>query len=155
MSAWGTANRKHLVLIPEKVHAVFDVYRQLDPYAEEAGGILLGKRRGNHIELLVATEPSLHDKRARTLFTRQPQIHQEIADRLWRESGGEIAYLGEWHTHPEVAPHPSPIDLNNTKNILQKHTSHTTLLFIIVGTSGLYVELSSGNSIDVLHQLES
>ncbi|WP_109015962.1 Mov34/MPN/PAD-1 family protein [Novimethylophilus kurashikiensis] len=154
MPVWGTADHRHFVLIPDQILAIFDTYRQVDFEAKESGGILLGKCRGDHIELCYVTAPAMHDKRARTLFTRQPQIHQEIADRLWCESAGQITYLGEWHTHPEAVPEPSTIDVANSKDILKRHPSGAVLLFIIVGTSALHVQLSSSDSSHVLQSLE-
>ena len=155
MQAWGTADHRYFVLIPDQVLAVFKAYRQFSIKAKEAGGVLLGKRRGDNIELCLATAPTTHDQRARSFFTRLPRIHQEIVDRLWVETHGEIAYVGEWHTHPEKEPQPSSIDEGNSMDLIQRHASGDTLLFIIVGTTSLHVQLTSTKVNQVLQLLES
>ena len=109
-----------LMLISEGVTSVFQSYAQDEASKLEAGGILLGKRRRNHFEIMHATEPTDFDKRSRNHWVRSGQIHAEIARQYWIESGGELTYLGEWHTHPETIPSPSQIDLDEWGIIGQK-----------------------------------
>lgn len=120
-----------LVLLEPEVVAVFLRHRQDAPTKLEAGGILLGHRRGPHLHVVEATEPTKHDKRARTRFDRAPTIHRDLALDRWGRSGHIVDYLGEWHTHPEEDPRPSSIDLDAWRAIYG-HRS-VPMIFIIVG----------------------
>lgn len=120
-----------LVLVEAAALATIDRYRQTDPLRPEAGGILLGHRRGSHLHVLEATPPLPGDHGLRHRFNRSAMPHQAIALARWHGSGGTIDYLGEWHTHPEAHPHPSGIDLAAWLDI---HTArHEPMLFVIAG----------------------
>ncbi len=61
VSEWATADRRRLVVLNEAVTQVSVRHRQRFPWQTEAGGILLGRRRGNHFEVVEATEPTVSD----------------------------------------------------------------------------------------------
>ena len=52
ISEWATADRRRLVILNEAVMQVLVRHRQRFPWQTEAGGILLGRRRGNHFEVV-------------------------------------------------------------------------------------------------------
>lgn len=120
------------VLVEPEVMTVLARYRQLRHDAHEAGGILLGYRRGPHLHAIEATEPALTDRGSRFRFYRSASAHQRIAMNRWRYSGGTLTYLGEWHTHPELTPRPSSLDLASWQELYDRH--RTPLLFLIAGT---------------------
>lgn len=120
------------VLIPATIAKEIDQFRQEGPHQHEAGGVLLGLRRGPHIEVIKVTIPMAGDIRTRTSFLRRDPGHFEIAQRLWRESNGMIGFVGEWHTHPEQYPVPSNIDTAEWRKVLRLEKRAT--IFIIVGT---------------------
>ncbi|WP_313065027.1 Mov34/MPN/PAD-1 family protein [Pseudomonas sp.] len=88
----------------------FNRYIQEGIDSKEAGGILLGHVRGEHLETIEATEPLFWHKRFRFLFERLPYLHHRLAMKRWKESNGLVRYIGEWHTHPQNFPTPSSID---------------------------------------------
>src|SRR5687768_16273206 len=88
-------------------------FRQVTSTAPEAGGILMGYRRGPHTHVTEATVPSRSDIRRRSSFFRHTGPHQRVALRRWKETNQTLDYVGEWHTHPEDDPGPSGIDLNH------------------------------------------
>lgn len=102
--------------------------------AAEAGGILLGRRSGGHIHIISATGPLPNDRRARLSFDRLDSGHQKAAYDAWAKSEGTVDYVGDWHTHPQTIPVPSPKDYLEwgklTKILPSPH------LFAIVGSSG-------------------
>lgn len=98
------------VLVEADVRQRINAFRQLGKREVEAGGVLLGYRRGSHLHVTDSTLPQRQDKRSRTYFERCDSFHQAYALDRWRESGGQIDYLGEWHTHPELVPVPSCLD---------------------------------------------
>lgn len=120
------------VLIEERVLQVLGRQRQLHQGAPEAGGILLGYRRGSHLHVTEASAPVAPDHASRTRFFRSAAPHQQAALMRWRESGGTMDYLGEWHTHPEHSPSPSTIDMVGWQRICSKRK--TPMLFVIAGT---------------------
>lgn len=142
LGEWSSADRKRFVIFEPQVLAVFWKYRQRYFCQPEGGGILLGRRRGRHLEVLAATEPSPHDKRFTYFFAREAVGHAEAAVQAWIRGGNQVDYLGEWHTHPQAIPTPSSIDRAEWRKLLQQRSDMTTLLTVVVGTKELHVELS-------------
>lgn len=103
----------------------------------EAGGILLGRfiQESSNIVIDQVTVPFNNDVCRRGYFHRQDQKHQQIINDIWLQSHGTCNYLGEWHTHPQVIPNPSDLDLSEWRR-KAKDDSYpgTFLIFIIVGT---------------------
>ena len=107
------------------------------PQKKEAGGVLLGRFLIGSNEVVVdrITIPMQGDKRSRYNYFRSRGNHQKQIFEAWTSSKGTCNYLGEWHTHPEVDPHPSIHDIDNWKNKLN-HDQYDSdfLFFVIVGT---------------------
>ncbi len=138
---WSTADRKKLVVLAPGVLTVFWKHRQRFFWQPESGGILLGRRRGKHLEVLLATEPSAHDKCSTYAFLREAKGHAELARQAWLRGERQIDYLGEWHTHPQTVPLPSGIDRAEWCKLVLQRFQNATLLAVIVGTKELRVEL--------------
>lgn len=136
-------------LIERSIWEFLFSYAQTKPNATEAGGILLGHRAGDHIHITSATGPLQNDKRARLSFDRLDAGHQQIARDAWASSGGTIDYVGDWHTHPQSIPAPSPKDYVEWKKLTKVlPSSH---LFAIVGMSGNRLWLGYGAALpDIL-----
>lgn len=122
-----------LILIEREVMHVVESYRQRDTGALEAGGILIGFRRGAHLQIVEATPPQPTDRRSRTSFRRASKGHAEIARQRWGETGGTADYVGEWHTHPEERPSPSGLDRQEWQALMQ--SQQRAMLFLIAGSS--------------------
>ena len=120
-----------VILIETTVMNVLTGYAQRSNCSMEAGGILLGHRKGSHLQVVFATEPSPADRRSRFRFQREIEPHQTIATQAWQQSGQTMDYLGEWHSHPESDPHPSNIDLTEWKKIISRASE--CFVFLIVG----------------------
>ena len=120
-----------LLLIEPKVLQRLITFRQLDTSAPEAGGILLGYRRGPHIHVSDVTVPTKRDVQRRFAFFRHATDHQRVATRRWKQSGETMDYVGEWHTHPEDDPSPSGIDLQHWREIAS--VAPRPMIFLIVG----------------------
>lgn len=141
-------SRGRRLLIANCVLETFHKYGQCDPVRPEAGGILLGRHLLESPDMVIdeATPPQASDQRSRFSFFRS-EMHNTIATRRWKESGGKIAYLGLWHTHPEAIPTPSRTDLDDWRKALrQDQFEGCCLFFIIVGTRelGCWVGRRSG-----------
>lgn len=121
------------VLLEEEAMQLIRAYRQDRPAITEAGGVLLGFRRGSHLQVTHATPPGQDDKRSRTSFYRAPAGHQAAAREHWRAHGEAGDYVGEWHTHPEEVPTPSLVDLREWAIVMERHRGRP-MIFVIVGT---------------------
>lgn len=137
---WATPAGDQLVFFRQQPLNIFSQYIQNGSEAKEAGGILLGHVRGEHLEIVEATAPSMWDRRFRFLFERMPYFHHRVARKHWKESDGLIRYIGEWHTHPEDYPRPSSIDLREWKILAEGRSDGRPLLAVIVGCLDLHVE---------------
>ena len=115
-------------------------YIQDNKFKREAGGVLLGRYIKNSLDIVVdeVTVPMWGDRRGWFNFFRARRPHQKIIDRRWKESGGTINYLGEWHIHPESIPTPSGIDISDWERKLDRDFfDSNSLHFVILGIEGL------------------
>ncbi|WP_080704850.1 Mov34/MPN/PAD-1 family protein [Bordetella bronchiseptica] len=140
VSEWSTTDQRNLVVFAPDVLRVFKNYRQRLFWQPEGGGILLGRRRGKHLEVVLATEPSPKDRRATFSFVREANGHAEFAELAWHQGDKKIDYLGEWHTHPENVPNPSGVDRREWGKLVAQRPN-STLLVVVVGINSLHVEI--------------
>ncbi|WP_024617202.1 Mov34/MPN/PAD-1 family protein [Pseudomonas kilonensis] len=140
LTTWQSPAGEQFVYFSQNVVEVLESHLQSDS-GTEAGGILLGHVRGQHLEVLEASEPTNQDRRLRYFFERMIHGHKSLADRRWQESNGLVRYIGEWHTHPQEIPSPSSIDLNEWQVLAQDRIDRRPLLAVIVGRQNLHVEL--------------
>jgi integrative and conjugative element protein (TIGR02256 family) len=136
------------IIVNASVLRQVNQHRQTVSYHHEAGGILMGLRRGRHIEITFATTPKREDRRTRMTFQRLSLFHQRFAVRAWHRFGRKLDYVGEWHTHPEHAPVPSPIDRVEWAKLMR--SSRSELVFMILGISGLWLGLSNRGAVKQL-----
>lgn len=54
-------------------------------------------------------------------------------DKAWGESNGKVHYLGDWHSHPNNPPTPSPEDVQNAMNHLEQDPDQGEIISIIIG----------------------
>ena len=103
----------------------------------ESGGLLLGFVRKNHFDVRMITVPYRKDFTSRYSFIRKDERHLNIFQLLRLKFDKNIAYIGEWHTHPEDNPKPSGIDLNEWNLI--KSTRSYPIVFMILGRKDFYI----------------
>lgn len=139
----------HLLLESAVIRSLED-FRQAHPQAIESGGILLGFRRGNHLHITEATEPSDEDRGSRIHFWRSSSNHQRIAKEAWERSGGCLDYVGEWHTHPQVSPYPSRIDISEWLKITSQRPGQPMAFMILGATRNLWLGVDEGQGIKEL-----
>lgn len=102
----------------------------------ETGGILIGHYSEDLRTAIVtrATGPSTDARSGATWFVRGIRGLQELLDKLWGH--GQEYYLGEWHSHPDAAPHPSGRDVSQMREIANsdKYRCPEPILIILGGT---------------------
>jgi len=116
-------------------NALNDIYEyRPEDYKYENGGILLGKynkKNDTYIITNVSTTNS-KDRKGKNFFIRSKKRAQIIIDKLWRDSKGEINYLGEWHTHDEKYPTPSWIDQKLVKQMIKNKNIEIKNVFMLI-----------------------
>lgn len=131
---WEAAPHHQKILVEGTPLQTMDRYRQDRNDKAEAGGILLGYRKGPYLHIVQVTVPQLTDQRRRYRFDRTAHLHQQIALQQWRASEKTMDYLGEWHTHPEINPSPSGMDINEWAKITNRQPK--PMVFMILGLTG-------------------
>jgi integrative and conjugative element protein (TIGR02256 family) len=106
-------------------------YRQLTPWATEAGGQLFGTINATQVCVTEASGPYVGDERSRYRYRSNPAAAQRaIADRHIRG----LLYLGEWHTHAEDHPSASSLDEDAMRRLMaNSQLNSNALLMMIVG----------------------
>jgi len=143
---WACPDTGVIVVISSPVIETLTSYIQSGD-REEAGGMLLGYRRGDHLEVTHATEPTKYDIRKIFSFKRNSNTHTEIANKAWSDSKGHICYIGEWHTHPEDNPTPSGVDIREWKKLSMNMEGNNSLFMLIVGRKSIWTGISSSKGI--------
>ncbi len=137
------------LIIKPDVLAHFDRFRQRRFWQRESGGQLFATIDRELITVEEATGPRASDRRGRVIYVaNRAAEQQEIND---RHAKG-LHFVGDWHTHPEEYPNPSPIDLASLADCFTRsHHGLNAFVLVIVGRStgnfGLHVSLHDGVSV--------
>ncbi|QIH37005.1 hypothetical protein G6053_07975 [Sphingobacterium sp. DR205] len=106
----------------------------LDQYPKEFGGVLVGyysddKRTANIIDSILPID----FKSTETTFERGVAGLKEALEDYYHQNPS-LVYIGEWHTHPNVAPVPSYTDYNAMRVIVTADSvSIDNPVMIIIG----------------------
>lgn len=130
------------IFISEDVINIFKQFQQVKRTMNEAGGILLCQKVGSNLYINKASTPNKYDIRSRFEFIRHKDAAQVIVDFEFINSAGKGIYIGEWHTHPENTPNPSPQDRKMISEQYKKgKLSEPFLLLAIIGLKDIYIQL--------------
>lgn len=154
VTGWLEPKSGQLVSIDIEVLQRTIAFCQSSANAAEAGGLLLGLRRGQNIEVKWLTAPHESDTRKRFGFIREMVGHAATALLRWSETGFKADYVGEWHTHPEQHPTPSSTDISEWLRLEKARTDNRPLFFLIVGTVGFYACLCRAGCLYPLTPIE-
>lgn len=133
---------KHNIAFHVGALSILDRFTQRNKNQPEAGGVILGKLIGDEIQIMRLSVPTPLDKASRYNFERHVYSAQIVIDYEFHNSGGEMVYLGEWHTHPEAHPTPSCTDKDMIRRQYKNKGRQTDfLLLVIQGTLSRYVGL--------------
>lgn len=143
----STCGRPHTktVQVSKDAMASIEGYVEASP-DRETGGILIGYRSGSVVVVLRATGPGPRALRSAARFERDAEFCQNELD-LAIQADERACYVGEWHSHLEVSPRPSVIDIDSLMGISVAPNYLTTEpIMLIAGTdtttkqqAGLYV----------------
>lgn len=146
---WENKKKGYFVLFTAEALEKMLAFRQDAVRKTEAGGVLVGFRRKPHLEIVDVTTPGLMDRRTRTRFERLDGKHQRFIRKQWKISNGFVDYLGEWHTHPERLPSPSPLDISESISKTES-VPRRPILELIIGTEGMWIGVVNRHNTDVL-----
>lgn len=133
------------VLIEPNVLEDLNSFRQLSTESAEAGGILMGYRRGMHLHVTEFSRPTSQDIQTRFSFKRHALQHQKLVIKRWEETGETMDYIGEWHTHPEDCPTPSSIDKTHWLKITKARME--PMIFLIIGRKDQWIGVGLADQI--------
>ena len=104
----------------------------------ETGGVLAGKvGKDGKIRITNSSGPGPLAKHTRTSFEKDVTYCQAFLDDLYKNSGQDIVYLGEWHSHPGTDTTPSGQDIQSLSEIaLQQEYLTTNPVMIIFSNQG-------------------
>ncbi len=120
-------NIQNLSITAEVYHHIV-AHRQLNDKQEESGGQLFAYIDRYNVNIIKATGPNKLDKRGR--FSFLPSIFYQRQEIQHFYCKG-LHYVGDWHTHPEVFPKPSRIDIYSMQKAFQK-SQHDLQWFIMI-----------------------
>ena len=146
-----------MLVVTEGVLAHFNCHQQLTNCSREAGGQLFAQFDGPCIRIEQATGPRRTDRRGRRFFVPNRWAERREIKRLFKTG---LYYIGDWHTHPELHPSPSQVDLCSAQEMFRKSRHGLAgFVMVIVGTGNfpdsLFVSVCTGNSLTELVNLKS
>jgi integrative and conjugative element protein (TIGR02256 family) len=104
-------------------------------FDRERGGVILGKLypQNDTIEITHFFEDNPLNSSEYGLELNVNYLQENI-ERIWEESNGQITYLGDWHTHPQLKAEPSLRDYKTFfVNYYQSKVQQNLLLYLILG----------------------
>ncbi|WP_158230085.1 Mov34/MPN/PAD-1 family protein [Sphingobium fuliginis] len=130
------------VLLPKVVIEDIGAHGDRWTRGHERGGLILGFRKADALQIETVTFPEMWDHSSPTLFRRSERGHRIRALREWMRSEQTCDWLGEWHTHPGGLAAPSFIDRGSWAK-LARHAKKP-MTFLIFSDTDMYVGLQSG-----------
>lgn len=110
-------------------------------FPKETGGVLMGYKKEKEIGIthLIGPGPNaIHEKYS---FTPDNDYHEKEIARIYKSTGKDITYIGDWHTHPGNAAYLSERDKKTLRNISANKMSRLPEpLMIIVATKPFEVK---------------
>lgn len=103
-------------------------------FPNEFGGVLVGKysEDGRTVFLKNFICPKKY-KQSPIFFERETKFINRELKRIYEVSQGQLFYVGEWHTHPNMRPIPSLHDLKSMQKLLAQDIKINNPLLLIIG----------------------
>ena len=104
------------------VEIMNNIYKQAKLFApNEFGGVLVGSYSscGKTAYVKQTIQPKLNPKSKNRFKRTVNEINKEL-NRLYENSGGELHYIGEWHSHPFSGSQYSQLDLKSISEIAKE-----------------------------------
>src|SRR5579871_1784012 len=105
------------LLVPNRLLKEMRTERSL-ALPNETGGFLVGKRRGEFIEVTDISTQGPDDCATPWSFDRSDAKHAREISGAWKSSAGSVGLVGDWHSHPFGDGSPSKQDRGAWKAIV-------------------------------------
>lgn len=104
----------------------------------EVGGVLLGPANADRPLITLLIGPGSKSRATRVSFEPDYEYQQAELDRLYEQHDGNLAYLGDWHSHPSGSCTPSTTDVRALLEIRAKPDARCPdpVMIICGGRSG-------------------
>ncbi|WP_425351143.1 Mov34/MPN/PAD-1 family protein [Hoeflea marina] len=105
--------------------------RQKGIFSRETGGQMFARLASGKWTIEVATGARPGDRRGRLHFWPDRKAEQDEINEFYRKG---LDFVGDWHTHPEDIPRPSPQDSRSIENMVRQSVHELPgMLMCIVG----------------------
>lgn len=118
------------IIIPEDV--ICELSKYYTDNTKEVGGILLGRFAGKMVYEITEIACVNSQYNTRIHYQRDVKKAQSIINKRWDETKGEINYLGEWHTHPNMHASPSTTDMKSLSAIMKQVGQVLPVVMLII-----------------------
>lgn len=98
----------------------------------ETGGILVGRRTDDAVTVLAVSDAGTNAVSEPTRFERDGAHSQAFLEQTVAELGPGVDYVGEWHSHPDGDPSPSPRDTQSFIEIAADPNYLTTAPVLVI-----------------------
>jgi integrative and conjugative element protein (TIGR02256 family) len=96
----------------------------------ETGGVLMGYVENKTMFVTKASDPGPNAIHAPDYFRADANYVDMFIDMAIANSGEKLRYLGEWHTHPQIKPYPSPKDITSLTEIADSADDYVVMLIV-------------------------
>ncbi len=145
---YPVSNSGQTLVLSESVIEHLVRHRQIGRDSHEAGGQLFAHIEDSIIRIELATGPRPSDRRRPRSFLPNRLAERQEIQQLFKEG---LHYVGDWHTHSERHPRPSPIDIASFQDMFCQSRHHlASFVLVVVGTAalpcGLFVGIANERS---------
>lgn len=124
---------------------------EIDKYGSiETGGVMLGYVTNETIYVEKVSNGGSKAVHEYLYFRADNNYIEMFIDMEIANSGGKLRYLGEWHTHPQINPEPSKLDLDSLEEITE--STDDFCILVILGSLGFSKDLFTEKSIVILKE---
>lgn len=108
----------------------------------ETGGILMGRKTDEKIYITDIIGPGPAGGHEIAKFIPDNDFHEAEIAKIYRESKGAKAYLGDWHSHPLSSSYLSSLDKQTLRHIANfKAARLPEPLMLVIGTFPLQIKV--------------
>lgn len=134
-----------------QVYACWLKHRQMKYNDTEQFGVLIGSRADDESKIWIdtCTSPQNTDTSQRARFIMKDPNHQKMINNAFESSGGELGYIGTWHTHPQDNPIASTIDLADWKQCSLRNPDRQ-LVFVIIGNKQINIYVKRNHKLEII-----
>lgn len=118
-----------IVTFPSDVVTDLQKYRQSAGMKEAGGMLFTNDLENNEVIVNYVSLPTYLDKRGRWFFKPNPKSSQSIIQKQFKKGSH---YIGDWHSHSEKYPSPSPKDKRTFRQVFVKSDHELRFMIMLI-----------------------